>query len=81
MSKCIVCGERPPFFANGLCGPCSTLQSTITGDEDDEPITITCGECGWKSDPFINSTIAFKGAQEHEDVEHEGSKIKWEYVH
>ena len=47
----------------------------------DEPITIICDDCGWKSDPFRDSEAAFKGAQEHEDVEHEGSKIKWEYVH
>ena len=50
-------------------------------DRPDEPITITCDECGWKSDPFVNSTAAFEGAQEHEDVEHEGSKIKWECAH
>jgi len=47
----------------------------------DEPITIKCDECGWKSDPFKDSEAAFDGAQDHEDIEHEGSTIKWERIH
>jgi len=48
---------------------------------DDKSITITCYECGWKSNPFEDSSAAFDGAQDHEDIEHEGSTIKWERVH
>ena len=47
----------------------------------EKPITITCYECAWKSEPFKDNTAAFEGAQDHEDIEHEGSKIKWERVH
>jgi len=49
--------------------------------QTDEPITIKCDECGWKSEPFKDSNAAFEGAQDHEDIEHEGSAIKWERVH
>ena len=50
-------------------------------EKPDEPITIICDDCGWKSAPFKNNHAAFEGAQDHEDIEHEGSTIKWEYNH
>ncbi len=47
----------------------------------DKHMTIECDECGWKSDPFKDSEAALEIAQDHEDIEHEGTKIKWLRVH
>lgn len=57
------------------------IQSGIDTSREGEPITIACDECGWKSDPFRDADAAFERAQDHEDLEHEGSEIKWERVH
>ena len=47
----------------------------------DVAVKIVCDDCGWKSELFPDKDSAFEAAQDHEDIEHKGSKIKWEYIH
>ena len=43
--------------------------------------TITCSDCGQRIDVTgLTKEQAFQEAQDHEDIEHEGSKIEWHTV-
>ncbi len=47
----------------------------------DTPFSIRCLKCGWQSPEFEFNVMAFTAAQEHEDIEHEGSEIEWSRIH
>ena len=43
--------------------------------------TIGCGECKWIIDvSHLTKEQAFREAQDHEDIEHEGSRIEWHTI-
>lgn len=49
---------------------------------DGELQTVNCDECGWSIDvTHLTKKQAFQEAQDHEDIEHEGSRIEWHGVH
>jgi len=57
--------------------PCPECRAGPTDVDEDKPIRIQCDDCGWKSDPSKDSSTAIEAAQDHEDTEHEGSKVEW----
>ena len=48
---------------------------------DKDKLSVSCEQCGWKKDVSnLTKERAFQLVQDHEDIKHEGSKIKWDTI-